>query len=229
MSAGGQIELNRVQSSGKRRRIQSRGEEIANSVTHGIGVALSVAALSVLVVFASLQGDVWKIIGVSIYGSMLIFLYLASTLYHGFRNPKVKRLFQLLDHSSINLLIAGTYTPVTLVTLRGPWGWVLFGLIWALAISGILRDIFLRDLKFLAVVLYIGMGWLALIAIQPILGMAQPGLMIFMVGGGICYTAGVLFYAWKRFKFHHAVWHLFVLAGSIAHFFGILFYLDPKL
>lgn len=213
----------------KARRIQSNGEEIANSITHGIGVGLSVAALSILVVFASLRGDAWRIVGFSIYGATLVILYLSSTLYHSFRNPKIKRFFNKLDHSSINLLIAGTYTPITLVTLSGPWGWTLFGLIWGLAIIGIARAVFLGRHMILSVSLYIAMGWLCLIAIRPIIDAAQTGLLVWLIIGGLCYTFGVVFYAWKSLKFQHAIWHLFVLAGSITHFFGILFYLSPKI
>jgi hemolysin III len=210
------------------KRAQTAGEEIANAITHGIGVVLSVAALALLVVFASLRGDAWRIVGFSIYGSTLVLLYLASTLYHSFSAPRLKRFFYLLDHSSINLLIAGTYTPVTLVTLRGVWGWILFGLIWGLAILGILRDLLLPEKRGLAVAVYIAMGWLAVIVIEPILRLSDGYLLLWMLIGGVCYTLGVFFYAWKSLKYHHMIWHLFVLAGSITHFFGILFHISPR-
>jgi len=207
-------------------REQSLGEEIANSVTHGIGAALSVAALVLLVVFASLYGDVWRIVSFSIYGATLFILYLSSTLYHSFTNHKVKNFFNILDHSSIYLLIAGTYTPITLVPLRGPWGWTLFGLIWAMAIGGIITKIFIIGrYKMLSVAFYVVMGWLALIAIKPMLEMVPRGLLIWLLIGGICYTFGVIFYARKKVPYFHFIWHLFVLGGSISHFFGILFYL----
>jgi len=209
-------------------RAQSLGEEIANSVTHGIGVALSITALSILVVFASLQGDAWRIVSFCIYGSTLIILYLSSTLYHVFPASRVKSFFKVLDHTSINLLIAGTYTPITLVTLQGPLGWTIFGLIWGLALFGIFRDIFLPQLKILAIALYIIMGWLALIAIEPIMRVASTELMFWFVTGGLCYTVGVAFYAWKSLSYHHTIWHLFVLAGSVTHFFGILLHLAPR-
>ncbi len=209
-------------------RSQSLGEEIANSITHGIGVALSIAALSILVVFASLQGDAWRIVSFSIYGSTLIILYLSSTLYHVFPVSKVKQIFKQLDHTSINLLIAGTYTPITLVTLRGTLGWTIFGFIWGLALIGVFRDIFLPRMRFLPLALYIIMGWLAVIAIEPIMRVASNELIFWVVTGGVCYTIGVIFYAWKSLKYHHTIWHLFVLAGSITHFFGILFHLAPK-
>jgi hemolysin III len=208
---------------------QSLGEEIANGVTHGIGVALSIAALLILVVFASIQGDAWRIVGFSIYGSTLIILYLSSTLYHVFPDSRAKRFLRLLDHSSINLLIAGTYTPITLVTLQGSLGWTIFGLIWGLAVTGILRDIFVPEIRFLAIAIYIAMGWLALFAIEPIMRVATVELLVWFVIGGLCYTSGVAFYVWKSMKYHHAIWHLFVLAGSIMHFLGILFCITPKI
>jgi hemolysin III len=209
-------------------RSQTLGEEIANAATHGIGAALSVAALSILVILAGTQGDAWRIVGFSIYGATLIILYLSSTLYHVFPGPRAKRFFRLLDHTSINLLIAGTYTPITLVTLHGTLGWTIFVLIWGLAAAGVLRDLFIPNVRFLAIALYIGMGWLALFAIEPIMRVATVELLAWFVAGGLLYTIGVAFYAWKSLKYHHAIWHLFVLGGSITHFFGILFHLAPK-
>jgi hemolysin III len=202
---------------------QSLGEEIANSVTHGTGVGLSIAALVILVVFAAKQSDVWKIVSFSIYGATMITMYLASTLYHAFRGPKVKRFFRILDHSTIFLLIAGTYTPVTIGTLRGAWGWTLFGLTWGLAIAGInLKIFFLGNLKWLSTVIYVFMGWMALIAIKPLLTRMTPSFLLWLLLGGACYTLGIIFFVWKRIPYHHAVWHLFVLGGSICHFFGML-------
>lgn len=204
----------------------SLGEEIANSITHGIGAALSIAALVLLVVFAALRGDAWRVVSFSIFGSSLFILYLTSTLYHSFTNQRVKRIFRVLDHSMIFILIAGSYTPITLTVLRGPWGWTLFGLIWGLAIFGIVMKIaFFDRFNALSVVLYILMGWLAVIALKPLLSVAPLGLMIWMGIGGLSYTLGVIFYAWERLPFNHAIWHLFVLGGSISHFFGMLFHL----
>ncbi len=204
----------------------SLGEEIANSITHGIGAALSIAALVLLVVFAALRGDAWRVVGFSIFGSSLFILYLTSTLYHSFTNRRVKRIFRVLDHSMVFILIAGSYTPITLTVLRGPWGWTLFGLIWGLAIFGIVMKIaFFDRFNTLSVVLYILMGWLVVIALKPLLSAAPMGLMIWMGIGGLSYTLGVIFYAWERLPFNHAVWHLFVLGGSISHFFGMLFHL----
>lgn len=202
---------------------QSLGEEIANSITHGTGVGLSIAALVILVVFAARQSDVWKIVSFSIYGATMIALYLASTLYHAFPQPRVKAFFRILDHSSIFLLIAGTYTPVTIGELRGPWGWTLFGVIWLLTILGINLKIFaMGKLKALSVVIYILMGWMVLLVINPLRQQVPPQMLTWMLAGGLCYTLGVVFYVFKKLPYHHAIWHLFVLGGSICHFFGML-------
>ena len=203
-------------------------EEIANSITHGIGTALSIAGLVILVVFAATQGDVWHIVSFSIYGSTLILLYLASTLYHSFPQPRVKRIFKIIDHSSIFLLIAGTYTPFMLTSLRGIWGWSLFGVVWGLAITGIVfKSIFISRFKKVSILVYILMGWLCILVVrQMILHIPYLGLL-WLLAGGLFYTLGVIFYAWKNLPYHHAVWHLFVLGGSICHYFSILFYLLP--
>ena len=208
----------------------SLGEEIANSITHGIGAALSIAGLVLLVVFASLYGDVWRVVSFSIYGSTLIILYLASTLYHSIPLPRAKRVFRILDHSSIYLLIAGTYTPVTLISMRGPWGWTLFGLIWALAIGGIFFKAFhFGKFRALSVISYVMMGWLIVIALKPMLQAIPAGMFLWIIIGGACYTFGIIFYAVKKIPFNHAIWHLFVLGGSISHFFGMLFYLSREI
>ena len=206
--------------------VQSLGEEIASSVTHGIGAALSIAALVLLVVFASKHGDAWQILSLSIYGVTLVFLYLSSTLYHSFPGGKAKRFFRLLDHSSIFLLIAGSYTPVVLLVLQGRWGWTLFGVIWMLAIGGILAKIFLMGkLKIISVLFYIAMGWIIVVAFKPLLRAVPIELFAWLLAGGLSYTLGTIFYAWKKLPHNHTIWHLFVLAGSAAHFFGIFFYL----
>jgi len=206
------------------KRSQSIGEEIANSITHGIGAGLSLAGLVVLVVIASLKGDPWKIVSYSIYGTTLFSLYLLSTLYHGFIHPKVKNVFRVLDHSAIYLLIAGTYTPFTLTSMRGPWGWTLFGLIWAMAIFGIIYKItYFQKYRKIGVIFYILMGWLIIIAVKPLLQMVPTFNLILLAIGGVLYTLGIIFYSWKNLPFHHMIWHLFVMGGSISHFFGILF------
>jgi hemolysin III len=205
---------------------QSLGEEIANSITHGIGAGLSIAALVILVVLASKRGDAWRIVSFSIYGATLILLYLSSTLYHSFVNPKIKNIFRILDHSTIYLLIAGSYTPITLTFMRGAWGWTLFGIAWGMAIGGIIVTALLLDkLKVLLVSSYVVMGLLVVIAIKPMIQMLPKGMIIWLFIGGACYILGIIFYLWNRLPYHHPIWHLFVLGGSISHFFGILFYL----
>ncbi len=204
------------------------GEEIANSVIHGVGIVLGIAGLGVLTAFASLHGDAWHIVGCSIFGAALILLYTTSTLYHSIPLPRVKTVLRTLDHSAIFILIAGTYTPFLLVNLRGPWGWSLFGVIWGLALVGIvLRIVRGRRSTLLSVGLYVGMGWAVVAAIQPLLNNVAPGGLLLLLVGGLAYTLGVVFYVWKRLPYHHAVWHGFVLAGSIFHFFAILFYVIP--
>ena len=180
---------------------QSLGEEIASSVTHGIGAALSIAALVLLVVFASKRGDAWRIVSLSIYGATLFFLYLSSTLFHSFPEGKAKRFFRLLDHVSIYLLIAGSYTPVVLLVLQGPWGWTLFGVIWTLAIGGILAKIFLMGkLKIISVLFYIAMGWIIVIALKPLLQAVPIELFAWLFAGGLSYTLGTIFYAWRSYS-----------------------------
>ncbi len=206
---------------------QSLGEEIANSITHGIGAALATAALTILVVFAALKGDAWRVVSFSIYGASLVILYTSSTLYHAFTYKGAKRYFRIMDHSSIFLLIAGTYTPITLLPLRDTgWGWTMFVLIWAMALLGILfKTFFYGKLEKLSVVFYVLMGWLAVIAIKPMLANLPTGLLIWIAIGGLFYTFGIIFYAWTKLPYSHSIWHLFVLGGSISHFFGILLYL----
>jgi len=206
----------------------SIGEEIANSITHGIGVVLAIAALVILTVLAGAYGNGWHIVSVSIYGTTLVLLYTASTLYHSIQSPHAKSILQILDHSAIYLLIAGTYTPFMLVSLRGPWGWWLFGVIWGLAVLGVMLQLPLMSRwRAVSLGLYIGMGWVVVVAIKPLIVSVATGGIVFLVLGGLAYTAGILFYCWEKLKFHHAVWHLFVLAGSILHFFSILFYVVP--
>jgi hemolysin III len=203
-------------------------EEIAHSATHGLGIVLSLAGLVALVTTASRTGDTWDVVASAVYGVTLVLLYLTSTLYHSIPHPPAKRILRILDHSAIYLLIAGTYTPFTLVLLRGPWGWTLFGLVWGLAILGItLKVAAMGRFRKLSLVLYIGMGWLVVIALGPLTAALARGGMVLLVLGGLAYTSGVLFYVWRRLPYHHAVWHAFVLAGSVLHFFAILLYVVP--
>jgi hemolysin III len=204
------------------------GEEIANSVIHGIGAVLAIAGLAVLSAFASVFGNGWHIVSCSIFGATLVLLYTASTLYHGIQSPIAKKVLRLVDHTAIFLLIAGTYTPFTLVNLRGPWGWSLFGVVWCIAVLGVIfQVIFIDRWKILPVVIYVGMGWLIVAAIRPLLSALAAGGLVLLAGGGLCYTLGVVFYVSKKIPYHHAIWHLFVLAGSTLHFFAVLFYVIP--
>ncbi len=203
-------------------------EEIANSVTHGFGIILAIAGLGVLTAFATLHGTAAHIVGCSIFGATLILLYTTSTLYHSIPIQRAKSVLRALDHSAIYLLIAGTYTPFSLVNLRGPWGWSLLGLIWTLAILGIVTRVLLgRKRTWLSVAFYIAMGWTVLIAIEPLVENVAPGGIRLLVTGGVIYTAGTIFYMWRKLPYHHAIWHVFVLLGSIFHFFAILFYVIP--
>jgi hemolysin III len=200
-------------------------EELAHGISHGIGVGLAIVGLVFLLIAAIRYGNSWHIVSAAVYGSSLILLYLASTLYHLISNPKVKRIFQKLDHSMIYVLIAGTYTPLTLVTLRGGWGWTLFGLVWGMAVCGLVLEAVLpRRIGWLSLVLYLGMGWLVVIAGKPLLAALATGGLILLIAGGLFYSLGVIFYVWKKLSYNHAIWHLFVMAGSAAHFFAILFY-----
>ncbi len=203
-------------------------EELANAVTHGIGLALSVAGLPVLVTLAVLRGNVWHVVSCSIFGATLVLLYAASTLYHSIPWPKAKQVFHVLDHSAIYLLIAGTYTPFTLVSLRGPWGWTLFGVIWGLAAAGIaFKTFFTGRFSIASTLVYILMGWLIVIAPWPLLSSFPPLGLWLLFGGGVSYTLGTIFFGMQRMPLHHAVWHIFVLAGSILHFFAVLFTVVP--
>jgi hemolysin III len=204
------------------------GEEIANSVTHGVGALLAIAGVAVLVTLAARRGTAWHVVACSVFGATLVLLYLASTLYHAIPAPRAKRVFQALDHGGILFLIAGTYTPFTLVTLRGPWGWTLFGIVWGLAVLGILLDLFQPSRRVLAVALYLVMGWAVVVALRPLMSAMAAGGVTLLVLGGLSYTAGVGFYVWRRLPYHHALWHGFVLLGSAAHFFAVLFYVVPR-
>jgi hemolysin III len=200
------------------------GEEIFNSITHGIGILFSIAALILLVVIAVTKGNTWHIVSFTIFGSTMVLLYLSSTLYHSFTKEKVKNIFARFDHVSIFLLIAGTYTPFVLTVLRGAVGWILFGIIWGLAITGvIIRSIYLSRFRLLMVAVYVLMGWMFVFAAGPMVKNLPTSSLIFLFTGGLCYTVGVLFYVWRNLKYGHGIWHLFVLGGSILHFFAVLF------
>ncbi len=204
----------------------TKGEEITNTISHGIGIGLAIAALVILTVFAAKYGNTWHVVSFCIFGSTMVILYTASTLYHGFPKGKTKSFFRIIDHSCVFLLIAGTYTPLTLVTLRGAFGWSLFGVVWGIALLGIVfKLLFINKFHLFSTLLYIGMGWLIIIAIKPLIAGLTTLSLNFLLAGGILYTLGTIFYGLQKIKYNHAVWHMFVLAGSICHFFCILFIL----
>jgi hemolysin III len=203
----------------------SAGEEIANSLSHGIGLVLAIIATPILIVAASRSGTMWNIVGVAVFATSMIVLYFASTLYHALRNERAKRFFRMLDHGAIFFLIAGTYTPFTLGILRGPWGWTLFGLVWGLAIVGLtMKAIFGTRYSWLSVVLYLTMGWLVVIAAPEVVHRVPLSGLAWIIAGGIAYTGGVGFYAAHRVRYAHFAWHLFVIAGTVCHFFAVLWY-----
>jgi len=203
-------------------RRQSRAEETANSLIHLIGFGLGVAVLTLLVVSASALGDPWRVVSFSIYGSCLVLMYGASALYHAVPHSAFKRLMQRVDHAAIFLLIAGTYTPFMLVPLRGGWGWSIFGVVWGIAMVGIGANDVLHRLSTLRVALYILLGWLILVAVVPLILILPLSAVAFLIAGGVAYTSGVFFFARDRLLFHHAIWHLFVLGGSVFHFFALV-------
>lgn len=212
----------------KATRMPTLGEEIANSITHGLGAVAAIVGLVLLVAFAVLRGDTWHVVSVSVFGATLVLLYLASTLYHAVTHEKAKHVFKILDHAAIYLLIAGTYTPFMLVSLRGRLGWTLFGVVWGLAAIGVVTRIALRGrIRWLSLAAYLGMGWLVLLAFGPLVEAVAPGGIRLLIAGGLAYTLGVVFYVWRQLPYHHAIWHLFVLAGSVLHFLAVLFFVIP--
>lgn len=202
-------------------RSQSLGEEIANSISHGVGFLAAVAVTPIMIIKA---GDAAAVVGASVFGATMMVLYMASTLYHAFPQSKTKQIFQIFDHSAIFLLIAGTYTPFTLTVLYGTWGWTLFGIIWALASVGVvLKSV--RNVKTdkLSIALYLGMGWIAVIAAKPLYNSLPFWGLFWLIGGGVMYSAGVIFFAYDhKLKYSHFIWHLFVLAGTACHVIAVL-------
>ncbi|QDG52332.1 hemolysin III family protein [Persicimonas caeni] len=213
----------------KEKRLQTLGEEIANAITHGLGLVLAIIGLVVLVIKAATTGEMLHIVSSSIYGATLVTLYLASTLYHSVQTPRVKRWLRVFDHTAIYLLIAGTYTPFMLVSLRGGWGFTLFGIVWGLALVGILYKLFaFGRFKKLSLALYLGMGWLAILAIEPLWESLPTGGLALMGAGGLAYTLGVIFYVLQQKRFFHTVWHLFVMGGSALHYAAVLLFVLPS-
>jgi hemolysin III len=210
-------------------RVQSLGEEIANSVTHGIG-ALAFAAAIPFLILAALPGGVPSIVGNAVFGASLVLLYVSSTIYHSLARNRAKRVLRVIDHSAIYVLIAGTYTPFTLGVLRGAWGWTLFGVVWALAAAGIALTASL-GIRFpkASTAVYIGMGWLIVVAIKPLMQHLPAAGLAWLAAGGLCYTGGAAIYGWGRPRYQHTIWHLFVLAGSVCHWIAVAGYATPRL
>ncbi|MFD4928827.1 hemolysin III family protein [Peribacillus butanolivorans] len=208
--------------------IYTKKEEVVNAITHGVGVLLSIVALVFLIIFSVQKGSAWHVVISVIYGVSMLLLYVSSTLVHSFPAGKTKDLFEIFDHSAIYLFIAGTYTPIMLLVIQGTLGWTLLGIVWGVAVIGVVfKAFFVKKFLFLSTILYIAMGWLIVIAWGPLsAAMPSTGIQL-LVAGGLLYTFGAVFYVWRGFPYHHAVWHLFVLAGSVAHFFAVLFYIIP--
>jgi hemolysin III len=207
---------------------QTKNEEWASGMIHGIGAGLSLAGMIILVDHASRTGDAWRTAIFGIYGSSLIILYAVSTVYHIVSNPRIKALFHLFDHAAVFLLIAGTYTPFCLITVRGWWGWSIFCIVWGMAILGIVfQYFFIGRFRIASTILYLVTGWIIVIAVKPLLETLPAGGLKWIIFGGACYTFGIIFFAWKKLPFGHFIWHIFVLAGSIFHYFGVLFYVLP--
>ena len=204
-------------------------EELANAITHGIGVMLSIVGLVLMVVVATAHGTARHVTSVAIFGAALVLLCTSSTLYHSVPGADRRRMLRKFDHAAIFLLIAGTYTPFLLVSLRGPWGWSLFGVIWGLAAAGIaLKFWFAGRFKIISTLIYLTMGWMVLVVSKPMLAAVGSGGLGLLLGGGLCYTLGVRFYLWKRLPYHHAIWHLFVLGGSGCHWAAVYFHVLPR-
>jgi hemolysin III len=203
-------------------------EEIFNSITHGVGALISIIGLILLILFSSFYGQTSHVVSCTIFGIALVMLYTASTLYHSCRQQNIKHVFKILDHSCIYVLIAGTYTPFMLIIVRGVLGWTIFVIVWSLTILGIVfKAFFVNRFKIVSTVAYILMGWLIIFAIKPMFnGLPGQGI-IWLIAGGLAYSLGTIFYGWKKLPFNHAIWHVFVLAGSTCHFIAVLVYVIP--
>lgn len=207
-----------------RERVQSLGEEIANSVSHGVGALAAVVAAIVLIISAVQRGHTSEIVGASVFATTMVLVYLASTLYHALANGRAKRIFRILDHGAIYLLIAGTYTPFTLGVLRGAWGWTLLAIVWGLAIVGVVFTAVSRVRHpTLSTLIYLGMGWLFVVGVKPLWANMEPWGLFWLAAGGVSYTAGVAFFAANR-RYSHLVWHLFVMVGTACHYIAVLRY-----
>ena len=200
-------------------------EELLNTISHGIGLILSVPALILLIVYANIEGNIWHIVSFSIYGCSLILLYLASTLYHAAKKPELKQKLNIFDHSAIYVLIAGTYTPFALVTLNGFWGWLIFGIVWSIALIGLVLKLFyIGKYRKLSTLAYVLMGWVVIIAIKPLIDNLSTEGLFWLFIGGVFYTVGAILYLIKKLPYNHAIFHIFVLLGSLSHFFSVFYY-----
>lgn len=203
-------------------------EEVFNSITHGVGILVSIAALVVMLFFSCRYGSTLHIVSAAVFGTTLVLLYTASTLYHSFQKPRLKRIFKIMDHSCIYALIAGTYTPFVLVTLRGALGWTIFGIVWSLTVLGILFKVFfINRFKIISTLAYVLMGWIIVVAIKPLVHALPVSAIVWIASGGVVYTLGTIFYSWKKIPYNHAIWHFFVLAGSACHICAVMFYVIP--
>lgn len=207
----------------------SKTEELINRCTHGFGALASLIGVIALIILASYQHDCYRVISACVYGGSMVTFYCLSTAYHSVHSPHVRYVFRILDHASIYLMIAGSYTPFALVTLRGPWGWSLFGTVWGVGTAGAVMKIFtIHRLRFFGPIFYIALGWIVVIALKPLSEALAPNGMLLLFAGGVAYTVGVIFYLWDRLPYNHAIWHLFVMAGSFLHFYAIFYYVTPR-
>ncbi|AMM93435.1 hemolysin III family protein [Peribacillus sp. SIMBA_075] len=208
--------------------VYTKKEEVVNAITHGVGVLLSIVALVFLIIFSVQKGSPWHVVISVIYGASMLLLYVSSTLVHSFPEGKTKDIFEIFDHSAIYIFIAGTYTPIMVLVIQGSLGWTLLGIIWGVAIIGVVfKAFYVKRFLFLSTLLYIAMGWMIVIVWGPLTAaMPSEGIQL-LIAGGLLYTFGAIFYVWRGFPFHHAVWHVFVLGGSATHFFAVLFYILP--
>ncbi|RRN71637.1 hemolysin III family protein [Peribacillus simplex] len=208
--------------------VYTKKEEVVNAITHGVGALLSIAALVFLIIFSVQKGSPWDVVISVIYGASMLLLYVSSTLVHSFPEGKTKDIFEIFDHSAIYIFIAGTYTPIMVLVIQGSLGWTLLGIIWGVAIIGVVfKAFYVKKFLFLSTLLYIAMGWMIVIVWGPLTAaMPSEGIQL-LIAGGLLYTFGAIFYVWRGFPFHHAVWHVFVLGGSATHFFAVLFYILP--
>ncbi|MDM5212192.1 hemolysin III family protein [Peribacillus sp. NJ4] len=208
--------------------VYTKKEEVVNAITHGVGVLLSIAALVFLIIFSVQKGSPWHVVISVIYGVSMLLLYVSSTLVHSFPEGKTKDIFEIFDHSAIYIFIAGTYTPIMLLVIQGSLGWTLLGIIWGVAIIGVVfKAFYVKKFLFLSTILYIAMGWMIVIVWGPLSATLPTAGIHLLIAGGLLYTFGAIFYVWRAFPFHHAVWHVFVLGGSVTHFFAVLFYILP--